>query len=628
MGEDAAAAPALKISAERQLSLLGSSVPLWHVEGAQLQWSIPYVLEIIHEDSRRKGDENTPAASPANRRKNLKQAFYSRSQQVQVQEWHSKIWPGVPLPRPLPYKVRTGQLGCLPERTAHTSVLIASLGWMIYDPAKRASTVRNAASVLTGLVTMLCRMEQQTLVLWDMQRLTPVHCMLNRDGTFNGDLLWGADCARKRLFLDMWHRQLASLSGAEPQGLGVKTMPHTPHVADVIVFAFSRTWYDGDDPDDVHEDVKDDQGLRLCTGVEQMRHMPRRHMPWHVFWDALEKLRSGKEVFISGAVKEWKISSCEFAMRVTYLARMRAEFQNHSMITDTDVAVKRARDQALSADHSLAQAAAALEEIEEKCYQCIRDNHAWVERAVTQQFEEGSTGPLFAIWALRLERSRIPFAILENTPDFHVNIVHDMLSHLYHIYELMVDLADVGHSGAARKRVYVILVTKQYRIIADPRHIYKEVATSIRQRFTTRPRDYLTASALEIRPLSLRTETQRMRRLRDVEWQPELDNLSYLLSPREREVMTRLDQTYERFYGVPPSMQPDLVYFLGDSAERQNWSAKSGKLPTFRRNAVTGKYWYPAARRWLTNPEKMLGGTPEHLFYLLALDARFQPPKP
>ena len=80
-----------------------------------------------------------------------------------------------------------------------------------------------------------------------------------------------------------------------------------------------------------------------------------------------------------------------------------------------------------------------------------------------------------------------------------MNIVHDMLSHLYHIYELMVDLADVGHSGAARKRVYVILVTKQYRIIADPRHIYKEVVTSIRQRFTTRPRDYLTASALEIR---------------------------------------------------------------------------------------------------------------------------------
>ena len=27
------------------------------------------------------------------------------------------------------------------------------------------------------------------------------------------------------------------------------------------------------------------------------------------------------------------------------------------------------------------------QEIEEKCYQCIRDNHAWVERAVTQNLD-------------------------------------------------------------------------------------------------------------------------------------------------------------------------------------------------------------------------------------------------
>ncbi|CAE7219854.1 unnamed protein product [Symbiodinium sp. CCMP2456] len=578
---------------------------------------MPYVLGVIHENSRRKSDGNTPA-DPANRRKNLKQAFYSQSQQGQVQEWHRKIWPGVPLPRPLPYKVRAGQLGCLPERTVHTSVLIASLGWMLHDPGKRASTVGQAASVLTELVTMLCRLEQQTLVLWDMQRLTPVQCMLNRDGTFNGDLLWGGDCARKRFFLDMWHRQLASLSAEDPK-MGVKTMPHTPHVADVIVFAFCRTWCDGNDPDDVHEDVKDDNGLRLCTQLERMRHMPKRQLPWNVFWDALEKLRQGKEVFISRAVNEWKISSCEFARRVTYLHRMRAEFQTHSMITDTDVAVKRVRDQALSADHSLVQAGGVLEEIEEKCYQCMRDNHAWVESAASQQFEEGSTGPLFVIWALRLERFRIPFAILENTPDFHVSIVHDMLSHLYHIYELFVDLADVGHSGAARKRVYVILVSKQCRIIADPRHIYKEVTCSIRKRFATRPRDYLTASELEVRCEAMEQARVLDARLRDVVWQPELDNLSYLLSPREREVMTRLDQTYERLYGVRPGTQPDLVYFLGDSAERQNWSARSGKLPTFRRNAVSGKYWYPAAQRWLTNPEKLPGGIPEHLFLVETL---------
>ena len=32
-------------------------------------------------------------------------------------------------------------------------------------------------------------------------------------------------------------------------------------------------------------------------------------------------------------------------------------------------------------------------------------------------FEEGPTGPLFAIWAVRLRRYQIPLAILENTPE-------------------------------------------------------------------------------------------------------------------------------------------------------------------------------------------------------------------
>ena len=174
-------------------------------QGAQLQWSMPYVLEVIHEGSRLKD------ADPAGRRKNLKKAFYSQNQARQVLEWHRKIWPGMPLPQPLPYKLRKGQLGCLPERTVHTSVLIASLAWMMYDPDKRGSTVMQAAHVLKELACSLCRLhEQQTFVLWDMQWLRPVQVALNRDGTFRGELLWGMDCPRKRLFLDMWSRQLVT----------------------------------------------------------------------------------------------------------------------------------------------------------------------------------------------------------------------------------------------------------------------------------------------------------------------------------------------------------------------------------------------------------------------------------
>ena len=83
--------------------------------------------------------------------------------------------------------------------------------------------------------------------------------------------------------------------------------------------------------------------------------------------------------------------------------------------------------------------------------------------------------------------------------DLHVDILYDMLSDIYNLYPLYVDLADVGHAGAARKRVYVIVVSKQYRVIADPQLIYEDVAAEIRQRFSTSPADYLTASLLEIR---------------------------------------------------------------------------------------------------------------------------------
>ena len=35
---------------------------------------------------------------------------------------------------------------------------------------------------------------------------------------------------------------------------------------------------------------------------------------------------------------------------------------------------------------------------------------------IRRKFEEGPTGPLFAIWARRLLTSQIPLAVLENTP--------------------------------------------------------------------------------------------------------------------------------------------------------------------------------------------------------------------
>ncbi|CAE7410675.1 unnamed protein product [Symbiodinium necroappetens] len=114
-------------------------------------------------------------------------------------------------------------------------------------------------------------------------------------------------------------------------------------------------------------------------------------------------------------------------------------------------------------------------------------------------FEERPTGPLFVIWAARLRRHQVPFAILENTPDMHLEVIQSLLGDMYGIFPLHVDMADVGHSGASRRRLYVILAHKQHcRTLASPKEVYDQVSKRIRAACHTRPSDYLTADTLEV----------------------------------------------------------------------------------------------------------------------------------
>ena len=39
-----------------------------------------------------------------------------------------------------------------------------------------------------------------------------------------------------------------------------------------------------------------------------------------------------------------------------------------------------------------------------------------------REFEEGPTGPLFAVWALRMKRYRVKLGVLENTPDARLHL--------------------------------------------------------------------------------------------------------------------------------------------------------------------------------------------------------------
>ena len=79
-----------------------------------------------------------------------------------------------------------------------------------------------------------------------------------------------------------------------------------------------------------------------------------------------------------------------------------------------------------------------------------------------------------------------------------VSIIQELLGDLYRWYVLEVDLADVGHSGASRKKNYIVIALKSCRMLANPKAVYQAVAQANRAQFKTRPRDYLFSDWLEI----------------------------------------------------------------------------------------------------------------------------------
>ena len=95
---------------------------------------------------------------------------------------------------------------------------------------------------------------------------------------------------------------------------------------------------------------------------------------------------------------------------------------------------------------------------------------------------------------------------------------------------------------------------------------------------------------------------------RRIGFRSNIGDLSYLLTERELETVAALNREYHSRYRKPASEEASLVYFLGDSATfTKTWSATSKRLPTFRRNAACGKFWFPSKRRWMTNKEKLPG---------------------
>lgn len=82
--------------------------------------------------------------------------------------------------------------------------------------------------------------------------------------------------------------------------------------------------------------------------------------------------------------------------------------------------------------------------------------------------------------------------------DIKIDDVQEMLPE-YNFYVIPVDMSDVGHAGATRKRVYIVVASKTMtQCICDPKTLYTRVVEHLKSLEQTTPKDYLSADDIEI----------------------------------------------------------------------------------------------------------------------------------
>ena len=179
----------------------------------------------------------------------------------------------------------------------------------------------------------------------------------------------------------------------------------------------------------------------------------------------------------------------------------------------------------------------------------------------------------------------------------------DMMADLhgpeFELFQTFCCPADVGFSASSRSRTYIIGVhTERTSILKDPNELQETVSDTIKRSAYTLPQDYLVATSAEVR-----LEAQALALRRGIPYQG-CDDLRYLLNPRERKALQGYTNIYMSRYGIDPSTQDGVFFFLGDNPSWSlSWSA-NGRLPTFRMNS--GLLWSAKFNRWLTSKERLV----------------------
>ena len=168
-------------------------------------------------------------------------------------------------------------------------------------------------------------------------------------------------------------------------------------------------------------------------------------------------------------------------------------------------------------------------------------------------------------------------------------------------YQLFSEPTDVGFRGLARSRTWVIGAHRQRTTcLHDPFQIQSTLSAAFRANVQAQVSDFLVAS-----PSEIQMEASRVSLQRGIPFLSHEPNLAYLLGKGELSTKQGLDSKYMNLYQQRPMSNNNLVYFLGDSAAYCSWSASSQKIPTYRLNSKSGKYWLPAQQRWMTSKERL-----------------------
>ncbi|CAE8709376.1 unnamed protein product [Polarella glacialis] len=224
-------------------------------------------------------------------------------------------------------------------------------------------------------------------------------------------------------------------------------------------------------------------------------------------------------------------------------------------------------------------------------------------RSGLKKYEEGPTGPIFAVYAKRHIANKTPLLIIENTRELRLDVITLLLGDHFFLWQLWVDAEDGGHNGVSRKRTFVICSHQdRTSCMYDPFELYAAIAARVKKHIALKPSGYVTATDDEI----LR-EASHVALVRGVQFRPHELDLTYLLNKRELTCIDDFKSKYAELYpGTSAEDDPDLVCFLGDSTgNRYTWSGTSGKISTFRLNAKTGKYFLPHCKRWLTAGDRL-----------------------